>query len=196
MGNIGDPFAPAQPTIGEAGPAWASDNNAVAAELIARVIQKIDSGSISLTAAEFPHAARTIQVAAADGQSGGATWTKGTGTASGRWTGAAAADTVEVTLRLERNQRLRAVRVAGKSTATAWSARVWAVDATTGIRSQVGTTLISGVLTSFEFLPIPNWPGTPPTVAANIHYVLEFTAGAAGTLFIGAEYDYDRQVSA
>ena len=76
MGIIGQAFTPSQPTIGEIGPTWASDNNAVTTELIARVVSTIDSASILLTTADVKHGTRTRQLGPAFGKaSSGATWT-------------------------------------------------------------------------------------------------------------------------
>lgn len=193
MGVIGTAVGIALPTPGvTAGPQWASDLNTFLTEVKTRLESLINSSSITLTTGDVIHGSRTINLAAAAGQSGGATWTKGTGASAGYWLGAAAADTVELPIPLEVNQRLTAVRITGRSVGTAWTGRLWKIDTSAGTRTQVGATLTSNILTSIEELAIT---GLTETVANNIHYIIEWTAGAALTRFLGAEAVYDRTVA-
>jgi hypothetical protein len=196
MGKIGDPFTQPQPTLLEAGPAWASDNNGVTTELIARVAVPVDGPSIVLTQGEFPHATRTNTVAAADGQGSGTTWTKGAGATAGYHLAVGATDTVEYGSRLQTFQRLRNVFVTGRSVATAWTARLWLIDQNSagGTRTQVGTTLTSAALTSVERLAIPGMPALGVQLAAGQSLVLEWTSGAAATRSMGCEFAFDRAV--
>lgn len=192
MGKIGDPFIPPLPLIGEDGPAWASDNNAVEAEAISRLSTLIDGTSISLTQAEFPHGLRPLVYPAAAGQGSGTTWTKGTGTAAGYHLAAGAADTVEWGIAIGLNQRLRQAWVTGRSTATSWVARVWLIDANSGagVRSQIGSVTSAG-LTSVERLLI-----TPVLfqLTAGQSIVVEWTSGSAAARAIQCECYYDRLV--
>lgn len=191
MGVLGQAISQPVPNVGDAN--WGATLNALLIELIARCSTLIDSTSILITTGDVKHGTRTGQLGAAAAQSGGATWTKGTGSTASYWLGAAAADTVEWTLPMCKNERLTAVRVSGRSVGTAWTARVWLQDHSAGTRSQLGTTLTSGVLTSIEELPIPAL--TPTTLADNQDIVVEWTAGAALTRALAIEFDVDRQVA-
>lgn len=192
MGVLGQAFTPPLPAVGD--PNWGTTINAALIELIARVSTLIDASSIALSTADVIHGIRTEQIGAAAGQSGGATWTKGTGATGGYWLGAAAADTVEYPIRMAKNERVRALRVSGRSTGTAWTARLWVVDITTLARTQVGTTITSGVATSIEVLSMAGL-GTGVVLAANQSLVVEWTAGAAASRSIGYEVDFDRAVA-
>lgn len=191
MGVLGQPFSQPLPAVND--PSWGTTLNAALIEIIARVSTLIDSPSIAVTTGDVKHGTRTMQLGAAAAQSGGATWTKGTGSTSSYWLGVLAGDTVEWTLPLCKNERLSAVRVSGRSTGVAWNARVWLQDHTTLSRTQLGTTLISGVTTSIEEIVIPTFSAT--TLAANQDIVVEWTAMAAGTRAIAIEFDADRQVA-
>lgn len=191
MGVLGQAFTQPLPAVND--PSWGTTLNAALTEVIARVSTLIDSTSIAVTTADVKHGTRTLPLAAADGQSGGATWTKGTGSTAAYWLAVAATDTVEWRPPICRNERVTQVRVSGRSVATPWTARLWLVDITSGSRTQVGTTLTSGTTTSIEVLAVPGL--TPVTLAANQHLVLEWTAGAALTRGIGLEVDFDRQVA-
>lgn len=192
MGKIGDPFTQVQPSIDEDGPAWASDNNAVAAELISRATQLIDGPSVSLSQAEFPHAQRPSVYPAASGQGSGTTWTKGVGIAAAYHLAAGASDTVEWGIIIGLNQRLRQAWVTGRSTATPWSAKIWLVDCNSalGVRSQIGSVVSAG-LTSVERLPI-----TPivSQLTAGQGIVVEWTSGSAAARALQCECYFDRIV--
>lgn len=49
MGSIGDPFTTSVPTVGSAGPAFATDINAILAEIIARLSVKVPLTSINIS---------------------------------------------------------------------------------------------------------------------------------------------------
>lgn len=191
MGVLGQAFAQPLPAVTD--PNWGPTVNAALNELIARCSTQIDSSSVTVTTGDVKHGTRTTHLGAAAAQSGGATWTKGVGSSSSYWLGAAAADTVEWTLPMCRNERLLAVRVSGRSVATAWTARVWLQDHSAGTRTQLGTTATSGALTSIEELAIPG--GVSVTLADNQDIVVEWTAGAALTRALAIEFDFDRQVA-
>jgi hypothetical protein len=48
MGNIGDPITPAVPSVGAAGPQYATDIDAILTEVVARLSTKVPLGSISI----------------------------------------------------------------------------------------------------------------------------------------------------
>lgn len=196
MGVLGQAFAYVTSVLNDPTPGWVNNVNNILNELITRCSTLIDSASIALTTGDLIHGTRTIQVAAAIGQPSGATWVKGAGAAAGYFQGAAATDTVEVALKIHRYQQVTGVRVSGRSTTTAWTARVWLVDNSAGgggSRTQLGSTLTSGTATSVEQLAIPSFPATQ--LAAGQAIVVEWTAGAASTRFLGMEVDYKRVVN-
>lgn len=193
MGILGQAISQVLPNILDAGTGWATAVNAYATELGQRCSTLIDSASILLTTGGFPHATVTIQAGAADGQGSGTTWTKGTGGTAGYHLGVGATDTVEWAIKLTRFQRLKAVRISGRSVGTAWTGRVWLVDHSAGTRTQLGSTLTSAALTTIEVLPVA---GISPTqLAANQHIVVEWTSGAAATRALACEVDFDRVVA-
>lgn len=193
MSIIGQAFTADPPAVGDAGPTWASTLLTYLAEVEERLAAMIDSTSILVTTGDVKHGTRYVHLPAALGQTGGATWTKGTGSTAGYFLGAAAGDTVEFGLPVERYRRVTAVRMTGRSTGTAWTYRLWKVDRTAGTRTQVGSTQTSGTATSIETLSVS---GITETVADTpIDYIAEWTAGAASTRCLGVTVEYDRQVA-
>jgi hypothetical protein len=193
MGVIGTAISESLPTVGTtAGPTWASDLNAFLEEVTTRLEALIDSGSILLTTGDVKHSTRYVQQGAAAGQSLTATWTPATGATAGYWLGAGAADTVEFSPPIERNRRITALRMTGRSVGTAWTFKAWLVTHSTGARAQLGTTQTSGTATSIETL---NITGLTTTLASGQSIVLEWTSGAALTRCIAVTAEYDRQVA-
>lgn len=192
-GVVGDSISESLPTVGvTTGPTWATQINAFLTEVRARLEADIDSGSITLTTGDVVHASRNVQMGAAACHSATATWTPGTGSTGAYWLGGGAANTVECAVPLERFQRVTAVRMTGRSTATAWTFRAWLVDTATGTRTQLGSTQTSGTATSIEELSVT---GLTTTLADGQHIVLEWTSGAASTRMIAVEVTYDRTVA-
>lgn len=189
-GVVGDSFTQTVPTPGvTVGPTWASNINDVLTELITRVSADIDSASINITTGDVRHSTRNKQFGAAFCHSGTATWTPGTGATGAYWLGGGAANTVECAFEMDRNQRITAVRMTGRSVATAWTFRLWRIDHSAGTRTQLGATQTSGTATSIEELSIT---GLTETVDDNENIVAEWTSGAASTRMLAVEISYDR----
>lgn len=193
MGVIGEAFSETLPTVSTtAGPTWASSINAALTEIMARCAALLDSTSIELTTGDVIHGTRYMHAGAAAGQSLTATWTPGTGSTAAYWLGAGASDTVEFAPAVHRNTRITAVRMTGRSVATAWTFRVWLIDTAAGTRSQLGSTQTSGTSTSIEELSVTS---LTTTLANGQHIIAEWTSGAALTRCIGIEVEYDRTVA-
>jgi hypothetical protein len=192
---IGDALTESMPTVGvTAGPTWASDINAWAAEVEAAIEAMIDSDSITLTTGDVIHSTRRVLMGAGAGQgSSGATWTPPTGSTAGYYLATGAADTVEFHPRLEANQRITACRITGRCAGvTAWTAKAWLVDSAAGTRTQLGTTQTSGTAAAIEEMSITS---LTTTLADGQYIELEWTSGAANNRCLAAEVQYDRTVA-
>lgn len=193
MGVIGDAITQPLPTVGvTTGPTWASEIVDFLTEVQTRLEALVDSSSILLTTGDVKHVTRYLSLAAAMGMSTTATWTGGTGGTAAYWLGAGAANTVEFPIPMDRNRRITAVSMTGRSTGTAWTWRLWKIDRSASTRTQISTTQTSGTGTTIETLPIT---GLTETVAAGFDYVAEWTSGAVSTRCLGIEIAYDRQVA-
>lgn len=184
------PTAPL-PVVGvDIGPTAASMVNTAIAELQAIVTPKIIPTEIDLgNDGELKHGSRVIHIHAAAGvPTGTSAFTGGT---SMFWQGAAAGDTVVMSLSpLAVNDRVRSVFVYGRANGvTAWTCKLYSQNMITGVVTQIGSTLTSGTAAAIQAL---NFGALTQTLAADTVLLVEWTAGAAGNRVIGVEVQFDK----
>lgn len=189
MAGFGSAPVSPLPVVGvDVGPAWASALNTAIAELQAIVTPKLGNTQLNVTDADIKHGTRTFQIAAAAGVGVGAAFNAGL---LQYWQGAAAGDTVTFSISpIAVNDRVTAVYVYGRANGvTAWSWKLYTLNMTTGVVTQVGATQTSLTPANIQALPIT---GLTQTLALDTVLIAEWTAGAAGNRCLGGAVQFDK----
>lgn len=189
VGPIGTATVSPLPVPGvDVGPGWATTLNTAITELQGYVALKIGNASLNITDADVKHGARTVYYGAASCQGLGTS--AFTGATSQFWQGAAAGDTVACVVDQAINERITAVSVYGRANgATAWSWKLYSVNASTGVVTQVGSTQTSAITAAISKLSVS---ALTQTVATDTYYVAEWTAGASGNREYAVELVFDK----
>jgi hypothetical protein len=184
--SFGVAFVQALPTPGvTASPQFESDLIAWCQEAEAKLEQKVVNSDTAFTGAGPTHGEKTIGLSASKGAPLGATWDA----ANQYFNSAAGADTVTIGLDLEVGQRIKAVSLHGRANGTnAWTLDLLSIAAGTGAVTNLGT-VTSATPAAIEKKSIGS---LSVTVAADIAYVLRWTAGGAGNRCIRGEVVVDR----
>lgn len=191
-GPIGTPMVTPLPVAGvTAGPAWASMLLARFVEVQAYLEAKLTNASLNLSAdADVLHGPRTVEYGAALAHPVGATFQAG---ALQYMLAAGAADTVTQAFPRAVNDRITAVSVTGRANGvTAWSWKLFSVNMSTGVVTQVGTTQTSAITAAISTLPITLLTST---IGASTYLVAEWTSGAAANRYLGSELIFDKVVA-
>ena len=154
----------------------------------------IGVGSIDIsTSSGIKHGPRTVTcgVATQRSTSGSPVYTGGT---TQYWEAAGASD--EVTIEIappSAYERITAVTCTGRCAGvTAWTAKLYKKVLSTGVVTQVGSTLTSGTAAAIETLTLSS---LTETCASGTYYFLIWTSGAASNRVSGYSVTYDKAVT-